>query len=247
MIPKIIHFVWVGGKPKPFVVRRCIASWRRCLAGYEIMEWNETNIDMNQNRYLREAYESRKWAFVSDVVRLKAVCDHGGIYLDSDCYVHRSLDPFLKHPFFTGFESPAYPFTAVFGATREHPLVRRLMQAYTTRKFILDDGKMDLTTNTVAVSNVLHLEYGCRLDGAYQELKEGVAIYPEHILCSYSKEGYVTHLMNYSWNNSPVRRFHRLLGGSGNAALLNMKYPKVFKLLTGLSQGVNDVRTRLRS
>lgn len=247
MIPKLIHIVWVGGTPKPFVVRRCMASWRRKLPSYDIVEWNESNFDMTQNRYLSEAFQSRKWAFVSDFIRLKTVHDHGGIYLDTDCYVHRTLDPFLNHAFFTGFETKQYPFTAVFGAVKAHPLINRLLQYYEDRPFILPDGQPDLTTNTVTVSDVLREEYDCRLDGSYQQLKEGVVIYPEDMFCSSSTRGHVTHLMNYSWANSPRRRFHSLLGGTGNAALLKMKFPRLYKTLDGLTQAVNASRKRARS
>lgn len=228
MIPRIIHYVWVGRKPKPFAIRRCISSWRRHLSNYEIVEWNESNCDLSANRYLREAYDCKKWAFVSDFLRLQVVHRMGGIYLDSDCYVRGSLDPFLRHSFFSGFESEALPFTAAFGATPNHPLVGRLLREYEDRAFCQPDGTWDQTTNTSTVSSILHSEYGCRLDGTYQELESGAVIYPEDVLCRMSNRSVVVHLMNYSWADMPLRRFHRVLGGSANAALLRMAAPQLY-------------------
>ena len=80
-IPKVIHYCWFGGKPKPSLVLKCIESWKRVLPGYEIKEWNESNFDINFNTYTKSAYDNKKWAFVSDVARLKALLDEGGIYL----------------------------------------------------------------------------------------------------------------------------------------------------------------------
>ena len=117
------------------VVRKCIASWRRHLGDYRMVEWNETNFDMKSNRYLREAYESKKWAFVSDYIRMRVIHDQGGVYLDSDCYVFGGLNAFLRHSFFSGFEVDAFPFTAVFGAEAGHPLVSRVLQDYDARSF----------------------------------------------------------------------------------------------------------------
>ena len=87
MIPKIVHYCWFGGKPLPEDAKKCIASWRKYLPDYEIKEWNESNFDVNSNRYVREAYESRKFAFVTDYVRLYALVMEGGIYMDTDVEV----------------------------------------------------------------------------------------------------------------------------------------------------------------
>ena len=98
MIPKTIHYCWFGGKEKPEGVLRMIASWRKHCPDYEIREWNETNFDIHLNRYTEEAYKQQKWAFVSDVARLWALVHHGGIYMDTDVEVVRSLDGLLTNP-----------------------------------------------------------------------------------------------------------------------------------------------------
>ena len=100
-IPKIIHYCWFGKGPKPELVLKCIASWEKYLPDYEIKEWNENNFDINSNIYCKEAYERKKYAFVSDYVRLYAVYNEGGIYFDTDLEVIKNMDVFLNNKAFT--------------------------------------------------------------------------------------------------------------------------------------------------
>lgn len=95
MIPKKIHYCWFGRGPLPELARKCIASWRKYLPEYEIKEWNEDNFDLDAYPYVREAYDSRKFAFVTDVVRLYALYNEGGIYMDTDVEVLKPLDSIL--------------------------------------------------------------------------------------------------------------------------------------------------------
>ena len=84
MIPKKIHYFWIGGNPKPESVLYCIDSWKKYCPDYEIIEWNESNYDFTKNEYMRQAYEAKKWAFVTDYARLDVIYKYGGIYLDTD-------------------------------------------------------------------------------------------------------------------------------------------------------------------
>ena len=102
MIPKVIHYCWFGHSPKPALFQRCIASWKKYCPDYEIIEWNEDNFDISQNDYAREAYEEKKWAFVTDYARLWIVYNHGGIYLDTDVEIIKEFD--LAEYEITGFE-----------------------------------------------------------------------------------------------------------------------------------------------
>ena len=105
-IPKVIHYCWFGRGKLPKLAKKCIKSWKKYLPDYKIIEWNEDNFDINSNQYVREAYEAKKYAFVSDYVRLYALYNYGGIYMDTDVEVIKSLDEFLIHEAFSGFESP---------------------------------------------------------------------------------------------------------------------------------------------
>lgn len=84
MIPKIIHYCWFGGNPLPEDAKKYIESWRKYCPGYEIKEWNESNFDINCCDYVREAYEAKKWAFVSDYARFYILYQYGGLYFDTD-------------------------------------------------------------------------------------------------------------------------------------------------------------------
>ena len=88
MIPKIIHYCWFGRNPLTKMAKKCIASWRKYCPDYEIIEWNEDNFDIDYCPYVREAYDAKKWAFVSDVARLYALVKMGGIYMDTDVDLH---------------------------------------------------------------------------------------------------------------------------------------------------------------
>ena len=105
MIPKKIHYCWFGGNPLPPLAVKCIESWKKYLPDYEIKEWNESNFDLNYNDYVREAYEAKKWAFITDVVRLYAMVTEGGIYMDTDVEVLKPLDELLQYDAVSGFES----------------------------------------------------------------------------------------------------------------------------------------------
>ena len=91
-IPKVIHYCWFGKNPKPPLIQKCMDSWKQVLPEYEIIEWNEDNFDVAENQYAKEAYENKKWAFVTDYVRLKVLYEHGGIYLDSDVEILKPMD-----------------------------------------------------------------------------------------------------------------------------------------------------------
>jgi len=102
MIPKIIHYCWFGGKPLPDEVKKYMETWKKYCPYYEITEWNESNFDVNQNQYCREAYEAGKWAFVSDYARLKILYDYGGIYMDTDMEVCKPLDRLASYALWVG-------------------------------------------------------------------------------------------------------------------------------------------------
>ena len=97
-IPKIIHYCWFGGKPLNKLGEKCLKSWKKFFPDYEIIEWNESNFDVNCCQYVKEAYEAKKWAFVSDYARFKILYEQGGIYFDTDVEVIRPFDAILKEP-----------------------------------------------------------------------------------------------------------------------------------------------------
>ena len=109
MIPKKLHYIWLGNNSKPNLMDICINSWREKLPDYEIIEWNESNLDfeneINNNTFLKECLDRKLWAFLSDYFRMKVLYENGGIYLDTDMQIIKSLDEFLEDDFFIGLES----------------------------------------------------------------------------------------------------------------------------------------------
>ena len=105
MIPKIIHYCWFGGKPLPKLAKKCIASWKKFCPDYEIKEWNESNFDLNSCTYVKEAYDSKKYAFVSDYARFWILHRYGGVYFDTDVELLKSIDDILADGAFMGVEN----------------------------------------------------------------------------------------------------------------------------------------------
>lgn len=195
MIPKKIHYVWVGGNPKSKDIERCIKTWKKHLPDYEIIEWNENNFDINSNQYVKKAYEHKKWAFVSDYIRMYAIYNYGGIYFDTDVLVLDNLDEFLHNEAFIGYEDDNYPFTAVFGAVKGHSLIKHILEMYDNISF----DKENVITNTEMVKKLLIEQYNCKLGNKEQLLKDNVKIYKKEILCKPSIKSKTIHAFNASW------------------------------------------------
>lgn len=215
MIPKIIHYCWFGGASLPEGARECIDSWRRRCPGYEIREWNESNFDVTQNDYCREAYEAKKWAFVADYARLWVLEKYGGIYMDTDVEVVRSFDPLLASSAFLCFESNSAVSIGTFGVEKGSPFVARLLRAYEGRHFRRADGSLDLLTNVRFLTRILAGEYGLRLDGRQQELPGGIMVYPmEAFIAKDYQTGwilrdettYAIHHYAATWHDEETRR-----------------------------------------
>jgi hypothetical protein len=196
MIPKKIHYVWVGGKDKPKDIKKCMKTWLPHLKDYEIIEWNEKNFDINSHPFCKAAYEAKKWAYVSDYIRAYVIYNEGGIYLDTDVLILDNFDKFLNHRAFVGFETPKFPFTAVFGAEKHHPLLKAVLKHYDELEkysFKFEDN------NTILVSDILIDEFGCKIGNKYQVLKDDIVVYPDNILCNPSKDSVSIHVFTGTW------------------------------------------------
>ncbi|KRL62677.1 glycosyltransferase family 32 protein [Lactobacillus psittaci] len=199
MIPKIIHYVWVGGNPKPDKINTCMKTWKKHLGDYKIIEWNESNFDIHENKYVEQAYKQKKWAFVSDYIRAKAIYEYGGIYLDTDVLVLDNLEELLSNKCFVGFENKDNPFTAVFGAEKGHPLIKDMLDYYNDRDFEFDKQDQMAGVNTVSVSDILKEKYGAIPNNQEQVLKDDIHVYPDGILCNPSKDSKTIHVFTGTW------------------------------------------------
>lgn len=159
MIPKIIHYCWFGGNPKSELIEKCIESWRIFCPDWQIVEWNETNYDVGKIPYVKEAYELKKWAFVSDYARLDIIYNNGGVYLDTDVELYKTPEEWLQYEAVFAFETSRNINTGQgFAALKGNEVVEKMMGEYKTRHF-LSNGKIDLTPcpiiNTTSLQNHL--------------------------------------------------------------------------------------------
>lgn len=209
-IPKIIHYCWFGPKKMPKLVNKCIKSWKKYFPGYEFILWNESNFDVSQNLYVKQAYDAKKYAFVTDYVRLYALYNYGGIYMDTDVEILKSMDSFLTHSAFTGSENEKWVQTAVMGAKKNHPWIERLLKYYNDATFINEDGSYNMRTNVNIITEITRNEYNWKAEKHIQVIKDDLYIYPAEYFCPYnwqtkkmnlSKNSYSIHHFNGSWLN----------------------------------------------
>ena len=218
MIPKTIHYCWFGHGAKPALAERCMASWRKYCPDYEIIEWNEDNFDISSSPlYVRQAYEKGKWAFVKDFVRLWVVWNQGGVYLDTDVELIKSLDPFLSYSAFFGFENNNLIATGLgFGAEKGSSVLQKLMNDYADIPFVLPDGNLDLLSCPHRNTETL-VSMGLKQENRLQVLPGNVAFFPTSVFCPlsyYSGKKNITsdtvsiHWYSASWLTKQQKRKH---------------------------------------
>lgn len=181
-IPRIIHYCWFGCNPKPKLAEKCIKSWGKYCPDYQIIEWNEDNFDVSTApRYVQQAYKAKRWAFVTDYVRLRALTEMGGVYMDTDVEVVKSLDPYLKQEAFAGFESLKGVQTGLLACRKGFPLFEEFLRHYDTASFLREDGTPDTTTNVEVLTNLCR-QRGLQMNDKFQVV-EGLAVYPREVFC----------------------------------------------------------------
>lgn len=234
MIPKIIHYCWFGRGDMPELAKKCIASWHHYMPDWEYRLWNEENFDVNQNAYAKEAYEARKYAFVSDYVRLWALEREGGIYLDTDVEMFKPFDDLLGYKAFAGFEGSKHlPIGTCVMASEPHGVwVTEQLEAYRGRHFVTPEGTLDLTTNVQFICSNMRAQ-GFVQDGKEQDYKD-LHVFPVDYFSPRNTMGeyirtentYCDHLGLGSWTEKDTgwkSRIVKLIGPKNMTRLIKIK------------------------
>ncbi len=218
MIPKIIHYCWFGRNPKPKLADKCIKSWKKYCKDFQIIEWNEDNFDISAcPLYVRQAYAEKKWAFVTDYVRLKVVYENGGVYFDTDVELRKKLGSLLEYKSFFGFEDGCFVNTGLgFGAEKSFPLLAEIMSDYNEIPFVKEDETFD-TTACPRRNTPVFVRHGLQQNNTLQILDDGTLILPTDYLCpvdyqtgeaNYTKNTYSVHWFSASWQTQEQKKKH---------------------------------------
>lgn len=240
MIPKVIHYCWFGRNPLPSLAQKCIASWRKFLPDYEIKEWNEDNFDVNIIPYTQEAYEARKYAFVSDYARFWILYHYGGLYFDTDVEVIRPMDDIVARGSFMGCECNADDKNIArvapglgLGAIAGLDLYKEILDLYTGLHFKTATGDLNLKT-VVQYTTELLFQHGLQNKSEIQKVA-GVWIYTKEYFAPIQQEGHILKITSKtvsihhyagSWMQGKVlwkKRIARLLGGKLTALIISLK------------------------
>ena len=231
-IPKVIHYCWFGKGQMPAIARKCIKSWEKHCPDYEIVCWNEDNFDISQNPYMKQAYDAKKWAFVSDYARLKIIYDNGGVYFDTDVQLIKPIDDLMENAGFMGFDENGLIASGLgFGAEKGNEIIGELLKDYDNIPFVLASGEYDLTPCPDRNTDTLK-RLGMDVNNTNQNFM-GVAFLPSECLCpmdyytgkkTITKNTYSIHYYSASWTSKTtknttfikriigVKRYNKLYG-----------------------------------
>lgn len=230
MIPKVIHYCWFGYKKLPSNAKKYIRTWKRYCPDYEIKEWNESNFDLNCCKFVRQAYDNRSWAFVSDYARLKVVYDHGGIYLDTDVELLKNLDFLLDTAFFAGIgQVESLCATGLgYGAEAGNPVVKRMMETYESMEF---DPKEKEKIACPFINDMVIKSFGYKLDDEVVNIN-GMTILPprymdplspgdsKNLLCD---DTISIHHYSASWTSASNRLKRKIIDAIGQERINRLK------------------------
>lgn len=205
-IPKIIHYCWFGKNEKPEIVKKCIESWRNILNDYEIIEWNEETFDIDSNQFVRQAYDKKKFAFVSDYVRVYALYNYGGIYMDTDVEILKEFsEEILINESFWGFEEKDFIATSTIGAKSGNIFIKSFLDSYKDKNFIKEDGAIDTLTNVAIVTEMVQ-KLGIKLDGTFQKIEGVATFYPQEYFSPYD---YINCYSKKTENTCCIHHFYK--------------------------------------
>jgi mannosyltransferase OCH1-like enzyme len=207
MIPKKIHYCWFGNGAKGELIETCIASWRKILPDYEIIEWNESNFDWNKYEYSRNVYNQKKWAFVADYARLIILREHGGIYLDTDMFVLKPFDEFLNNELVLGKEDETHISAGMIACVPGNVFIDKCLEYYNLN-----------TKELITIPRILTKIYNENIN-----ILNNVKVFERKYFYPYTAdnikkfnysnaptESYAVHMWNYSWGHPAVKLIKKI-------------------------------------
>lgn len=206
MIPKIIHYCWFGNKPMPERELRCMESWSKYLPEFKIMRWDEESFDINSSTFVRQAYDMKKWAFVADLVRLWALKNYGGIYLDTDIEILRPFDELLHYKAFGGFETDNVVQTGVIGSEANGEFINIIFNHYINASFVNQDGSLNTKPNSAIFAEILQ-KHGISTENI-RSSNDLIELFPSEYFCPIEQatweikptdNTYCIHYLSGSW------------------------------------------------
>ena len=246
MIPKIIHYIWLGNSELPELSRHCIKSWKKYCPDYKIIKWDETNSDISKYLFAKEAYKEKKWSFVSDVLRLETVYKYGGVYMDTDVELIKPIDSLLSNSAFISFESEKFVNSGnILAAEKNNKAVKAMLEKYENHSFYNADGSLNTSPSPEYNTNAL-LSFGLKQNNTYQQL-ETITVYPTEYFCPKSLNTGIINITNKTYGihhfdgawltedsrnlNELKQKIHRLFG-NGKIAKFAIFFSKVFIIRT---------------
>lgn len=225
-ILKTIHYCWFGHNPKPDIILSCIASWKKYMPEYEIREWTEENYDVNQSPFIKEAYEQKKWAFVSDYARFDIIYHYGGIYFDTDVELLKPIPTeILEKNNFTGFETAGKVNPGlVYADIQEGEITKQILDQYNRIHFCFDSKSDSMTVNTIVTSILEPL--GLLRNNHFQVIA-GLTIYPSSVFCAFDQD-----VMEIDISENTVSVHH--YAGTWTEKTLKNKIRKLLKRMFGV-------------
>lgn len=219
MIPKVIHYCWFGRNQKTKAMLDCIESWKKYCPDYEIIEWNEDNFDIECIPFVKEAYDAKKWAFITDYARLKIVYENGGIYLDTDVELIKSLDTLLPLEGFAGFQEDNYVATGLgFGAEKGNRLIYEMMVDYHDRH--IEDSNGNFMKIACPVFNTAVLERFGVIPNGEMQMVMGLTVFPKEYFSPKDSQTYITkitentysiHHYDATWKNKNAKLKQKII------------------------------------
>lgn len=247
---KIIHYCWFGGKPLSKMAKKCIKSWKKYFPDYEIKEWNESNFDVNICPFVKEAYENKKWAFVSDYARIYALYKYGGIYFDTDMKVTKNADFVKEKDIFLGYENSGYFGTAVIGAKEKNSkYMKQILDYYDKQQHFYVNN---MIANPIIITNLFKEYKSKTTDDGIEIYDDNIYIFPREyfypLSYNYSEKVYtdntcMVHFFNGTWSDKNEKRtvaIYRKFGLKfGNFIL------KIFEKLSNIKHRIMYKKNRI--